>query len=55
MARGRILEEGPMQELVPEGRTLEEVFMALLDATARSREAGLPAFIAENQTSRGET
>src|SRR5216684_2137989 len=47
MARGRILEEGPMQELVPEGRTLEEVFMALLDVKAQSREAGLPAFMAE--------
>src|SRR5260370_1239634 len=52
MARGRILEEGPMQELVPEGRTLEEVFMALLDVKAQSREAGLPGFMAENQTHR---
>jgi len=55
MARGRILEEGPMQELVPEGRTLEEVFMALLDATAQSREAGLPAFMAEIQTHRPQS
>ncbi len=55
MARGRILEEGPMQELVPEGRTLEEMFMKLLDATAQSREAGLPAFMAENQTHRAQS
>jgi len=55
MARGRILEEGPMHELVPEGRTLEEVFMALLDANAQSREAGLPAFMAENQTHRAQS
>src|SRR5712692_1901604 len=54
MARGRILEEQPMQELVPEGRTLEEVFMALLDVKAQSREAGLPAFMAENQTHRAQ-
>jgi ABC-2 type transport system ATP-binding protein len=31
MARGRIVEEGPLHDLVPEGRNLEEVFMALLD------------------------
>src|SRR6266849_8501414 len=55
MARGRILEEGPMQELVPEGRTLEEVFVDLVDATAQSREAGLPAFMAEIQTHRPQS
>ena len=49
MARGKILKEGPVQELVPEGRTLEEVFVQLFDASARARDAGLPAFIAENQ------
>lgn len=55
MARGRILQEGPMQDLVPEGRTLEEVFMALLKASAQAREAGLPAFMSENQPARGQT
>ncbi|TMD33184.1 MAG: ABC transporter ATP-binding protein [Chloroflexi bacterium] len=49
MARGKILKEGPVQELVPEGRTLEEVFVQLFDASAQARDAGLPAFIAENQ------
>jgi ABC-2 type transport system ATP-binding protein len=53
MARGRILKEGPMGELVPEGRTLEEVFVALLDASSGVREPGLPAFMAEKQTPGG--
>lgn len=50
MARGKILKEGPVQELVPEGRTLEEVFVQLFEAGAQARDAGLPAFIAEKNT-----
>jgi ABC-2 type transport system ATP-binding protein len=50
MAHGQILEEGPMQDLVPEGRTLEEVFMALVEAAGQARDPGLPAFIAEKRT-----
>ena len=47
MVRGRILKEGPMQELVPEGRTLEEVFVDLVANAVPQRDSGLPAFIAE--------
>ena len=43
MSRGRILKQGPMDKLVPEGRTLEEVFMEAVDAT--STEAAVPGFI----------
>jgi ABC-2 type transport system ATP-binding protein len=43
MSRGRILKQGPMDELVPEGKTLEEVFMDAVDAT--SKETALPRFI----------
>jgi ABC-2 type transport system ATP-binding protein len=50
MAHGQILKEGPMQDLVPEERTLEEVFMALVEAAGQARDPGLPAFIAEKRT-----
>jgi ABC-2 type transport system ATP-binding protein len=50
MAHGRILAEGPLQELVPEGRSLEEVFMALIEASGQMRDPGLPSFIAEKGT-----
>jgi ABC-2 type transport system ATP-binding protein len=53
MIRGQILKEGPMQELVPEGRTLEEAFMALVEASAQMREPGLPAFITQSGTTPG--
>jgi ABC-2 type transport system ATP-binding protein len=43
MSRGRILRIGPMIELVPEGKSLEEVFMEAVEAT--SQEAPLPDFI----------
>jgi ABC-2 type transport system ATP-binding protein len=43
MSRGRILTQGPMDELVPEGRSLEEVFMDAVEAT--STQAPLPDFI----------
>jgi ABC-2 type transport system ATP-binding protein len=45
MSRGRILKQGPMDGLVPEGRSLEEVFMQAVEAT--SNEAPLPDFIQE--------
>jgi ABC-2 type transport system ATP-binding protein len=48
MSRGRILKQGPMDELVPEGRSLEEVFMQAVEAT--STEAPLPAFIEERRS-----
>jgi ABC-2 type transport system ATP-binding protein len=43
MSRGRILEQGPMPELVPEGRSLEEVFMRAVAAT--SGPSQLPGFM----------
>jgi ABC-2 type transport system ATP-binding protein len=49
MIRGQILKEGPMEELVPEGKTLEEAFMALVETSAQMREPGLPAFITQSQ------
>jgi ABC-2 type transport system ATP-binding protein len=50
MVRGKVLAEGPLHELVPEGQTLEETFMKLVQATAPARESALPPFIAENHT-----
>jgi ABC-2 type transport system ATP-binding protein len=47
MSRGRILKQGPMDALVPEGRSLEEVFMQAVEAT--STEAPLPDFIEERR------
>jgi ABC-2 type transport system ATP-binding protein len=55
MIRGQILKEGPMEELVPEGKTLEEAFMALVEASAQMREPGLPSFIAEIRTAPGSS
>ena len=48
MSRGRILRLGPMTELVPEGKSLEEVFMEAVEAT--SQEASLPGFIARHRS-----
>lgn len=48
MSRGRILKEGPMSEVVPEGRTLEEVFMQAVEAT--SAATALPGFISGART-----
>ena len=47
MSRGQILRQGPMAELVPEGRSLEEVFMDAVAATPH--ETALPNFIAGSQ------
>jgi ABC-2 type transport system ATP-binding protein len=48
MAKGRVLKEGPIHEVVPEGRTLEDVFVELVQATAPPRDQ-LPSFITEKQ------
>jgi ABC-2 type transport system ATP-binding protein len=45
LVAGRILAEGPMDRMVPDGKTLEEVFMELVEATSRS--AKLPSFMSE--------
>jgi len=49
MAKGRILREGPIHEVVPEGRSLEEVYMELVEATSPRRESNLPGFIADDR------
>ncbi|HKF76931.1 MAG TPA: ABC transporter ATP-binding protein [Candidatus Dormibacteraeota bacterium] len=41
LIKGRILREGPVQELVPEGGTLEDVFVDLVRARSGTGEAGL--------------
>ncbi|MDQ2942940.1 MAG: ABC transporter ATP-binding protein [Candidatus Dormibacteraeota bacterium] len=46
LAKGRVLKEGTMAEVVPEGRTLEDVFVELVQATAPPRDQ-LPSFITD--------
>jgi ABC-2 type transport system ATP-binding protein len=48
MAKGRVLKEGTMAEVVPEGRNLEDVFVELVQASAPPRDQ-LPSFIGEDQ------
>jgi ABC-2 type transport system ATP-binding protein len=50
MVRGKVLADGPIHELVPEGQTLEETFMKLVEATMPARDSAMPSFIAENRT-----
>src|SRR6266567_6587987 len=50
MARGRVLKEGTMAEVVPEGRTLEEVFVELVEATTPQKKDNLPSFISDQDT-----
>jgi ABC-2 type transport system ATP-binding protein len=45
LVRGRVLSEGPVDELVPEGRTLEEVFMDLVATSTPAPR--LPGFMSE--------
>jgi ABC-2 type transport system ATP-binding protein len=45
LVRGRILKEGPIHELVPEGKTLEQVFMDLVASSAPA--PGLPGFMSD--------
>jgi ABC-2 type transport system ATP-binding protein len=49
MAKGRFLKEGPIHEVVPEGRNLEDVFVELVQASAPPRDQ-LPSFISEKET-----
>jgi ABC-2 type transport system ATP-binding protein len=46
LAKGRVLKEGTMAEVVPEGRNLEDVFVELVQASAPPRDQ-LPSFIRE--------
>ena len=45
MMKGRILREGPITDVVPEGSTLEEVFMHLVTPGAGSPQGSLPSFM----------
>jgi ABC-2 type transport system ATP-binding protein len=46
LARGRVLKEGPMAEVVPEGSNLEDVFVQLVQANQPARDH-LPTFITD--------
>jgi ABC-type Na+ transport system ATPase subunit NatA len=46
LAKGRVLKEGTMAEVVPEGRNLEDVFVELVQATSPQHEQ-LPSFITD--------
>src|SRR5437016_3057515 len=46
LAKGRVLKEGSMAEVVPEGRSLEEVFVRLVEANQPQRDH-LPSFISD--------
>ena len=48
LARGRVLKEGSMSEVVPEGSNLEEVFVKLVEANQPQRDH-MPSFISENK------
>ena len=50
LARGRVLKEGTMAEVVPEGRNLEDVFVELVQANAPPRDQ-LPSSIKEQDKS----
>ena len=48
MAKGRVLKEGTMAEVVPEGRNLEDVFVELVQASAPVEPRDhLPSFISD--------
>jgi ABC-2 type transport system ATP-binding protein len=50
LAKGRVLKEGTMAEVVPEGRSLEDVFVELVQASAPPRDQ-LPSFITDKDKS----
>jgi ABC-2 type transport system ATP-binding protein len=50
MAKGRVIKEGKVVDIVPEGRTLEDVFVELIQGTAPPREQ-LPSFISDKEQS----
>src|SRR5438477_296604 len=49
LARGRVLKEGAMAEVVPEGSNLEDVFVRLVEANQPQRDH-LPSFISDGQS-----
>jgi len=47
IAKGRPLVEGRIDEVVPEGETLESVFMKLVEEKFGRKESGLPSFMTD--------
>src|SRR6202795_4028739 len=47
LAKGRVLKEGTMAEVVPAGRSLEDVFVELVQASSPPKGDQLPSFITE--------
>ena len=48
MAKGRVLKEGAMADVVPEGKTLEDVFVELVESSQPARDH-MPAFLSESR------
>jgi ABC-2 type transport system ATP-binding protein len=48
LAKGRVLKEGTMAEVVPAGKTLEDVFVELVQSNSPTRDQ-LPSFISEKE------
>lgn len=46
LAKGRVLKEGTMKEVVPEGKNLEDVFIELVQASGQKGDE-LPSFISD--------
>ena len=49
LARGRVLMEGTMSEVVPEGKNLEDVFVQLVEANQPKRD-NMPSFISDKDS-----
>jgi ABC-2 type transport system ATP-binding protein len=47
LAKGHVLKEGTMAEVVPEGRNLEDVFVELVEASSPPKQDQVPSFISE--------
>jgi ABC-2 type transport system ATP-binding protein len=49
LAKGHVLKEGTMAEVVPEGRNLEDVFVELVQASSPPKHDNLPSFITDKE------
>src|SRR3982074_2235703 len=49
LAKGHVLKEGTMAEVVPEGRNLEDVFVELVQASSPPKQDNLPSFITDKE------
>src|SRR5881396_3539068 len=49
LAKGHVLKEGTMSEVVPEGSNLEDVFVQLVEGNQPKRDS-MPSFISEKET-----